>query len=117
MSNLEELKARAEFFPKGHIVPRRINAVYPRKYQHRLRFGADSWAIAGIDGYVVIQQHETARGESCLRFQISQKQIDDPRIIIRIEGSPYHDGATHFFGGLGKTEEEHCAAIIRHLKP
>lgn len=69
MSELQSIKARARFYPKGHIVPHRIFAVTPRKYQHLLTFGCASWVLPGKSGYVVIQEGHKTQGGCCMRLE------------------------------------------------
>jgi len=106
-SSLEQLKARAQFFKRGAIIPRKVLAVKQRKLQHRLRFGSDSWVLPGKEGYVVFL-HSTPVTSAVI---IGSGVLD-------VQGSRYHEtGMTYFIGDSGSSPEEHLERIQERLMP
>lgn len=63
--DFEEFKARAEFFPKGRIVPQRVMKLVRRgkhrspKNCHLVKFGADVWMVRILDRQVLIGAPES----------------------------------------------------------
>lgn len=109
MSELQSLKARAQFYPKGHIVPHRVFAVTPRKYQHLLTFGCDSWVLPGKSGYVVIQDGHKLPGSCGMRLKKGIKGYAQLKGSIR-----FVPGAnTIIIGDLG---EDQARAALKALQ-
>lgn len=83
---IDQFKSRAEFFPKGRIIPQRIFKA-PRKLKHLLVFGGDAWALPTPNGYVITIDSE---GGGCAIL------VKQPKGSIRaklpsytVQGSPY----------------------------
>lgn len=101
MTKLEQLKKRAEFFPRGKIVPNRILKCSLKRLRHNVRFGADTWAIQGPDGYVCFSHYEP--GNACVKVH----GTNWPDITVNLQGSPYHKGgSTHWIQDFETTPEK-----------
>lgn len=99
MTKLEQLKQRAEFFPRGKIIPARVLKCMTKRFRHNVRFGADTWVIPGPDGYVCFSHYE--EGNSCVK--ITGKWWGGSH---HLDGSPYHkNGYTHWIQDYQATPE------------
>jgi hypothetical protein len=107
MSNLEALKARAKFYKAGAIIPRNILKCSKRKYQHLVKFGVDTWALPGVNGWVCIQHH--TRGSAAIKL------LKGGVGCLKFDGSPYHSGKSLWQGDLHMSEEEHYNKILEAL--
>lgn len=112
MSNIEAIKARAKFYKKGSVVPRNIASVSKKKFQHLLKFGTDTWALPGKNGWVCIIFHSEeipAVGVTATRKMCRHR--------VTIQGSPNFPGrgSTVFVGNINSTPEQHYAAAIEML--
>lgn len=90
-TSIEQFKERAQFFPKGRIIPARILKITKgnRRLAHCATFGADSWAIPVNGAYVLAC--DTAIGGSAIRLDspLTRSMKD-----VRLQGSPYSQGGT-----------------------
>lgn len=111
ITSLQQLKDRAQFFKAGSIIPARIFRCAPRKFQHKLKFAGDSWALPTRHGYLLV---------------IEVKDLEDP--AIRVEGSkfpislnvrgcPYHPKGSRvhvFYGTSEKLEVASLQILVQH---
>ncbi|CNI75612.1 Uncharacterised protein [Yersinia massiliensis] len=126
MSNLtvSELKARAEFFKKGSIIPQRIFKGR-RKTKHFVVFGSDSWVIPSYHGYVVLV--DSKNSDCAIRIRGPRRDSDcvvgsEWRRSFRnhkqpsLRGSPYfYMGITRWMGNYGITDDEWAAMVEQAL--
>ena len=85
MTKLDQLKQRAEFFPRGKVIPNRVLKCPVRKMRHNVTFGADPWVIPCPTGYVCFSHYEP--GNSCIHID-----GDWGAATREFFGSPYHKG-------------------------
>lgn len=69
---LNDFKAAAEFFPCGRIVPQRV-LKGPKKYKHKVTFGADCWMIPSRKGHVFFVDTAGTENGCFIRINIKQK--------------------------------------------
>ncbi len=117
---ISDLKARAEFFKKGSIIPQRIFKGR-RKTKHFVVFGSDSLVIPSYHGYVVLVDSRNSdcairirgprRDSDCVvRSEGLRSYSNHKQLILR--GSPYfHGGITKWMGNSCITDDEWVAMI------
>lgn len=102
MRTLQQLKDTAKFFKRGSIVPRKVLACSPRKRQHQVCFGSDSWVLPGENGYVVFF-HDVPGGSAIFLHGKGP---------LHIQGSPYHpSGITNWIGDFKLSAEDQIQKI------
>lgn len=104
---IDEIKSRAKFFKAGSIIPRNILKCSRRKYQHIVRFGADTWAMPGATGWVCIQRH--TKDSSAIKI------VRGGKGHLVFSGSPYQSGDTYLEGDAQRSEEDLLHAVIERL--
>lgn len=110
MSDLQAIKDRAKFYKAGAIIPFRVMAARPRKFQHLVTFGSDSWVLPGPRGYIVFF-HNDSKG-CALRIKDGMKSAS-------VIGSIWHGPSrrTLFQGDMNLSEDKFVELIIETLKP
>lgn len=111
-ASIEQFKERAQFFPKGRIIPARILKVVRGKKKHAycVTFNSDSWAMPVNGAYVL----------ACdARHEGSAIRLRDPLTLATKEvifrGSPYSKDATAWLGNFGVTDAEWLKSINTEL--
>lgn len=104
---IDDIKSRAKFFKAGSIIPRNILKCRPRKYQHIVRFGLDTWAIPGATGWVCIQHH--TKDSSAIKI------VRGVKGSIVLDGSPYHPGNTYWVGDFQISKEDFLSSVVERL--
>lgn len=109
---IEKIKARAQFFQRGHIIPTRILRCSKRRYQHLIRFGSDVWALPMPKGYMLLSDMAVDANTSAIRIERGLPKS----IQWVLEGSPYHkDGRTVWVGNHRLTETEFEESIRKAI--
>lgn len=107
----EALKARAQLFKAGSIVPRRAIKCTKRKFQHLLKFANDTYLVPGPHGYVAFSEDTTTAW--CCRIKT--------KLTLVYNGAPYHAHDIHFKGFVwckpGSNVEEFQARVLEAMKP
>lgn len=113
MSELQRLKDRAKFYKAGSIIPFRVLAMRPRKYQHTLTFGSDSWVLPGARGYVVFSPHR--EGFPSVAVMITRRIKRGATVTGSIWHGPHN--ISQFVGEWKTTPEKFIHSIVEALKP
>lgn len=105
-SELDKIKARAQFFKRGHIIPRRILGASKRKLQHLVKFGSDAWVIPTKTGYLCIC--ELQEGDSAIQI------LRSPKVAVEFTASPYHKNGTgtHWIGNHQQNKEDFEISVL-----
>ena len=105
---IDQLKARSQFFKKGHIIPTRVLRCSKRKMQHTVQFGSDVWVLPTKSGYLCLCDM-TIEGASAVHLS---------RVVgnTNYNGSPYHIGGTHWVGNFELTDEEFEVSVRKTLE-
>lgn len=82
-TSVQEFKDRAQFFPKGRIVPQRILKA-PRRVKDKVVFGSNTWALPYSHGYILVCEYIEGG------FFVRVGNVNWSRSAkIRIVGAPY----------------------------
>lgn len=112
MSKYEELKARAQLFKAGSIVPRRALKCTKRKAQHLVTFWADTYVIPGPTGYVMFAE---GLNDFFLSHRTGHWSLGQDH---EFQGSPYHPGDTVFhMHRPGCPVEEFQERVLQSMRP
>lgn len=110
---IDEIKARAQFFKRGHIIPRRILRCSQRRYQHLLRFGSDVWALPMPKGYMLLADMTDEKHSVAL--SLGRGFPKNPTKIL--VGSPYHkNGGTQWVGNYRMSDEAFEKSVIAAMQ-
>ncbi|HEQ3514722.1 TPA: hypothetical protein VGT23_001381 [Vibrio cholerae] len=115
-NSLEEVKAVAEKFEAGKIVPNRVLKVQPKKVSHLVVFYCDSYRLRGADGFDVFFcdfDKTMNKSESSPSYTQGPIHIKRGPLIkyMRVEGKTHGKSGNKFFGNVGISDDE-CLLLI-----
>ena len=111
-ASIEQFKERAQFFPKGRIIPARILKIVRGKKRHAycVTSASDTWALPVNGAYVIAC--DSRHGGSAIRLR-------DPLTIatkdVNLRGSPYSKDGAAWVGNWGITDGEWLKDINTEL--
>lgn len=107
-TSLEEVKAVAEKFKAGKIVPRRVLACTPKNKSHLVIFLCDTYRIRSSEGYDVFlcdfNQTINTRGRTLTYGPIHVKKANIK--ALNLQGAVYGKRGNVFRGNVGVKDSE-----------
>lgn len=107
-TSIEQFKERAQFFPKGKIIPARILKIVKgnKRHAHCVTFGSDAWALPVNGAYVIACDSTETR--CVVRIVLPLKDAT-------LNGSHYGTGGTAWHGNCEISEEDWIKNINTEL--
>lgn len=112
--SLDEVKAVAEKFEAGKIIPARVLKGMDKKSRnkaHKVKFFMNVYRLQGIDGNVFVCDWKEGKPKFFIDASPERFLFGD----FCFKENPYGKGGNHFIGNLGINDDEFLANINRNV--